>query len=106
MNRFRIATIIALVASCLSILGVCLGGLSNGGMFSETVMLLGGAVGLVSYLFAGLWTAIKMVIGLAFIGFRIGPFPINIVIGLATCMYAALAFVFIPIIPVLRARRA
>jgi hypothetical protein len=104
MNRFKIATIIAIVSTGFSVLGVCLGALTRSDGRGSTIMLIGGFIGLVAYIFAGLWTAIKMAISIGTWGFRVGPFPVNIGIGLISFMYAVIALVFIPIIPVLRAR--
>ena len=64
MNRLKIAQYIALGATAFSVIGGILGGLS-GSEFGTILMDIGFIAGLVSYVFGGLGTAIKMAGGIA-----------------------------------------
>ncbi len=99
MNRLKIAQYIALGATALSVIGGLLGGLS-GSEFGATLMSIGFVAGLVSYIFGGLGTAIKMAGGIAKWGWIIVPFPYDIMTFIFSFIFAIFAFVFLPIIPV------
>ena len=102
MNRLKIAQYIALGATALSVIGGFLGGLSGAG-FGETLMYIGFMVGLVSYIFGGLGTAIKMAGGIAKWGWIVVPFPYDIMTFILSFFFAIIVFVFLPIIPVRKA---
>lgn len=104
MNRLKIAQYIALGATACTVIGFFLvrmaGAAANIGL---TMMVLGMMVGLVSYIFGGLLTAIKMAGGIATWGWIIVPFPYDIATFLISFTFALLAFLFLPIIPVRKA---
>ena len=102
MNRLKIAQYIALGATALSVIGGLLGGLS-GSEFGAVLMCIGFVAGLVSYIFGGLGTAIKMAGGIAKWGWIIVPFPYDILTFIFSFIFAILTFVFLPIIPVRKA---
>ncbi len=102
MNRLQIAQYIALGATALSVIGGIAGGLS-GSQVGEVIMGIGFILGLVSYIFGGLLTAIKMAGGIAKIGWVILPFPVDIFTFIVTLIFALFAFIFLPIIPVRKA---
>ena len=101
MKRFKIAQIIATVATVLSVIGLIL--LMNDNDISTYFLGFGGIIGLVSYIFGGLGTAIGSALSIGKYGFLIGRFPFNIVSGLITIMFAGVALVFLPIFPVIKA---
>ena len=102
MNRLKIAQYIALGATALSVIGGLFGGLS-GSNFGAILMSVGFIVGLVSYIFGGLWTAIKMAGGIAKWGWIVIPFPYDIITFIFSFIFAIAVFVFLPIIPVRKA---
>ncbi len=102
MNRFKIAQYIALVATGLSVVGGIVGGLS-GSSVGLALMCGGFVVGLVSYVFGGLLTAIRMAGGIAKWGWLVVPFPYDIMTFIFAFIFAVFAFVFLPIIPVRKA---
>ena len=102
MNRLKIAQYIALGATVLMALGFCLYKFA-GASFGMTLMGFALFVGLVSYLFGGLGTAIKMALGIAKWGWVVAPFPISLITILASFMFAIVAFICLPIIPVRKA---
>ena len=102
MNRLKIAQYIALGATALSVIGgIILGvfGLDCG----SALMCMGFIVGLVSYIFGGLGTAIKMAGGIAKWGWIVVPFPYDIMTFIFSFIFAIIAFLFLPIIPVRKA---
>ncbi|MDD6632056.1 MAG: hypothetical protein PUE83_04195 [Lachnobacterium sp.] len=102
MDRLKIAQYIALVATLFSIVGIIAGGFDGsniGGIFIGIGMI----VGLVSYLFGGFLTAIKMSLKIAKFGWVIVPFPFDLITLFVSFVFAIIAFVFIPIIPIRRA---
>ena len=102
MNRFQIAQYIALGATALSVTGAALGGFS-GSKIGAALLGIGFLVGLCSYVFGGLTTAIKMAGSIAAWGWRIVPFPYDIMTFMIALIFALIAFVFLPIIPVRKA---
>ncbi len=102
MNRLQIAQYIALGATVLSVIGGIAGGLS-GSTFGTILMAIGFIAGLISYIFGGLGTAIKMAGGIAKWGWIVVPFPYDIMTFIMSFMFAIIAFVFLPIIPVRKA---
>ncbi len=104
MNRFKIALIIAGVATVLEIIGLLINHFFEGA-HGEGAIGVGILLGLVSYLFAGLLTALKMAKNIGIFGFIFAPFPVNIFIGLLTIVFALYALLFLPIIPIFKAYR-
>ena len=102
MNRLKIAQYIALGATALSVLGFCLNTMA-GLSFGMTLMGIGFMVGLVSYIFGGLGTAIKMALKIAKWGWIVIPFPYEVTTGIISFVFAIVAFTFLPIIPVRKA---
>lgn len=102
MNRLKIAQYIALGATAFSVIGGLVGGLS-GSLFGETLMIIGLVAGLTSYIFGGLLTAIRMAGRIAKWGWIVVPFPFDILTFIIAFIYAIIAFVFLPIIPVRKA---
>ena len=102
MNRLKIAQYIALGATAFSVIGGILGGMS-GSDFGAILMVIGFVAGLVSYIFGGLGTAIRMAGGIAKWGWIIVPFPYDILTFILSFIFAIFAFVFLPIIPVRKA---
>lgn len=102
MNRLKIAQYIALGATACSVIGALLGGMS-GSKIGVTLMTIGFLMGVVSYLFGGLLTAIKMAGGIAKWGWVVAPFPYDLITGPLAFVFAAFALFFVPIIPVRKA---
>lgn len=102
MNRLKIAQYIALGATAFSVIGGIFGGLS-GTEFGTILMGIGFIAGLVSYVFGGLGTAIKMAGGIAKWGWIVVPFPYDIMTFILSFMFAIFAFVFLPILPIRKA---
>ena len=100
MNRYVIAQIIALVATILSVIGFILSYKGINNYWGDYMMLFGFALGIVSYLFGGLLTAIKMSAGIAKWGWFLVPFPLDILTFFVCLVLAFIVFIFIPIIPV------
>ena len=102
MKKYQIAQFIAIGATALSIIGFIIllaGGNSNiGWMF----LTFGLGVGIVSYCFGGLLTALKMALGIAKWGILAG-LPTCLVLVPFTAVLSILAFMFLPIIPVRKA---
>ena len=101
MNRLKIAQYIALGATILSVVGGILS--ANNVGFGGNLVGIGFLAGLVSYIFGGLGTAIKMAGGIAKWGWIIVPFPYDIITFFMSFIFAIFAFVFLPIIPVRKA---
>lgn len=102
MNRLKNAQYIALGATALSVIGGLLGGMS-GSNVGAVLMCVGFVAGLVSYIFGGLGTAIKMAGGIAKWGWIVVPFPYDIMTFIMSFIFAIFAFIFLPIIPVRKA---
>lgn len=102
MKRLQIAQYIALVATALSVIGLLMV-FKFDIKFGEYVAVLGVLTGLVSYVFGGFFTAIRMALGIAMWGLSLLPLPWNIIAFMAGGLYSLVAFVFLPIIPVRKA---
>ena len=102
MNRLKIAQYIALGATAFSVIGGIIGGMS-GSQFGMVLMSIGFIAGLVSYIFGGLGTAIRMAGGIAKWGWIVVPFPYDLMTFFLSFFFAIFAFVFLPIIPVRKA---
>ncbi|MDE7416189.1 MAG: hypothetical protein K2N44_07795 [Lachnospiraceae bacterium] len=102
MNRWKIAQYIALGATVLSVLGFCLQNMA--GLELGTILMGAGFVaGFISYIFGGLWTAVRMAGGIAKWGWVILPFPFDLVTFAAAFAFALMVFIYLPIIPVRKA---
>ncbi len=102
MTRTKLAQIIALVATMFSVAGFYFYSVDSSGI-GVFLIPLGFMLGLVSYVFAGLGTAIRMSAGIAKWGWFLAPFPIDIVTFLFSFIAALVVFACFPIIPVRRA---
>ena len=102
MNRLKIAQYIALGATLFSVVGGLVGGLS-GSKVGVILMTIGFVAGLISYIFGGLLTAIRMAGKIAKWGWIVIPFPYDIMTFIFAFIFAIFAFVFLPIIPVRKA---
>ena len=105
MNRLQIALYIALGGTAITAIGIILCMLTDWSDFAGYILFLGIGVGWVSYIFGGLWTAIKMSAGIAKWGWLIVPFPYDIMTFVFAFAFAGFAFLFLPIIPVFIAYR-
>lgn len=102
MKRLQIAQCIALVATALSVIGLLM--LFKFDIeFGKYIATAGVFAGLVSYVFGGFFTAIRMALGIATWGLSLIPLPWNIIAFMAAGLYSLIAFVFLPIIPVRKA---
>ena len=102
MNRLQIAQYIALGATAFSLIGLCCGGL-EGKTLGVALMGIGFFAGLVSYIFGGLGTALRMAWSIASWGWVLVPFPYRLMAVVFTMIFAVFAFIFVPIIPVRKA---
>lgn len=102
MRNFKLAQTIALGATVLSIAGIII----NEGLginFGEILMMVGFLAGIVSYIFGGFGTALKMAGKIAKWGWFVVPFPYDIMTFILSFIFTVVAFVFVPIIPVRKA---
>lgn len=102
MKRLKIAQYIASGATALTVIGAIIGMAASSNVGS-TLMGIGFLVGLVSYIFGGLGTAIKMAGGIAKWGWIIVPFPYDLMTFMFSFIFAFYAFAFLPIIPIRKA---
>lgn len=102
MNRQKIALILAAISTVLVVFGWI--GIAKIG-YGGTMVLIGTACGLISYVFAGLGMAFRMARSIGRIGWVGVPFPVCLISGLVTALFAFCAILFIPIIPVFKAYR-
>ncbi len=102
MNRLDIATYISAGGTAFSVIGLILK-YGIGTDIGITFIMLGILLAMVSYIFGGFITAIKMSFGIAKWGFIIAPIPFNFGFGWLTFIFAIMAFFFVPIIPVRKA---
>lgn len=104
-NRYKYAKILATVAT----VSVGIYGLLTFLNPPDFVLLpfvlvwLVGTIG--AYLCGGLVTAIKMALSIGKWGWLVVPFPIDIATGLGSIIMALVAFLFVPIIPVMKAEK-
>lgn len=103
MNRFSIAIIIAIVGMVCFGLGVLLSYMGAESV-AEVLGYGGIIIGLISYIFAGFVTAIKVALKIGMWGFIILPLPFSLMSGALSIFFALVAFIFLPIIPILMAR--
>lgn len=103
MNRFKIATIIAVVGMVCFVAGLLLS-YTDFQKASELLGVGGLIIGLVAYIFAGFVTAIKVAFKIGMWGFLILPFPFSLMSGALSILAALAVFILLPIIPVLMAR--
>ena len=101
MNRLKIAQYIALGATVLSVVRGILS--ANNVGFGGALLGIGFLAGLVSYIFGGFGTAIRMACGIAKWGWIAVPFPFDIATFGISFIFAIYAFMFLPIIPVRKA---
>lgn len=104
-HKKKTALILSGAATALVVVGVMLSnnrsiGVSSFGMFMIMVAI---PLAIASYVFAGLGTMLNWCKNLAFVGWLVVPFPWDIVSGICTFLMAVLLFLFVPILPVLRA---
>lgn len=102
MNRFKIAQYIALGATVFSVIGFLVAVTINSNVGSS-IMCIGFLAGLVSYIFGGLLTAIKMAGSIAKWGWIVVPFPYDLMTFPMAFVFAIITFIFLPIIPVRKA---
>lgn len=104
MNRSKIAQYIALGATVLSVTAFVLAFKSNsdfGKGFASILLIIGIFGSLVSYILGGgLGKALSISGKIAKWGWIVIPFPFDIVTGICTFIYAVMALLFLPIIPV------
>ncbi len=103
MNRLKIAQMIALGATAASVIGLI--SLFNEWTAGMLLLPVGVFGALVAYVFGGLFTAIKMAGSIAKWGLIAFPFPGNLFAFVLSFMFALLVFVFLPILPVNKARQ-
>lgn len=102
MNRLKIAQYIAAGATALSVIGFIIG-FATDSEVGIYFLLAGFGGGLVSYLFGGLLTALKMAGKIAKWGWLILPFPYDIMTFLLSLIFSLLTLICFPIIPVRKA---
>lgn len=102
MKKIEIAQYIALGATCLTVLGFVLSA-TVGGQLSLSMMGYGVMIGIVSYFFGGIKTAVRMAGKIAKWGWLILPFPYDIVTGMVSFFIAIMVFIGLPIIPIRKA---
>ncbi len=101
MTKLVMAKRIATVSTILNIIGLIVGS-SNETIGS--ILLFAGVIGaIVSYCFGGFGNVLKVAGAFAKIGWIVAPFPMDIPIGMVTFFMTIAAFLFIPIVPVLKA---
>lgn len=86
MKRLEIAQYIALGATCMTVLGFVIN-LATQSRWSMTMCGYGVMIGLISYFFGGIKTAVKMAGKIAKWGWIILPFPYDIVTGLVAFLF-------------------
>ncbi len=102
MKRLKIAQYIALGGMACELIGLIvnkLGAESIGG----NILAIGIYIGMVSYIFGGFFTAIKMAAKIAVWGWRVVAFPFDLMTFGFAFIFAIMAFLFLPIIPVRKA---
>lgn len=98
MNRWKIAQIIALVATIISVVGIILliAKIHSG----ETLICIGMVIGLVSFIFGGFLEVLRRTWNIATIGWNAFSFPMSFIAFLFTAVFAFFAIACLPIIPV------
>ena len=102
-NRLMIAQVIALAATVCSVVGLVLQIKFDNIDSGMTWTGLGVLISLISYIFGGLLTAIKMAWEIAKWGWVAAPFPLSIASGILTFGIGLIVFVAFPIIPIRKA---
>lgn len=104
MNRLKIAQYIATGATIFSGLGFLLIKVNfiDAGYI---VILIGCLAAIISYLFAGLLTALKMVWKISRWGFIIAPLPYSLILFPVLALFSAMILLLLPIIPVTMVKR-
>lgn len=101
MDRLKIAQYIALVGTAFTVIGFIAN--TKGSQWAAILMGIGMVIGLVSYVFGGFLTALKMAGKIATIGWFIVPFPIDILTFIITLFMSFIIFMYLPIIPIRKA---
>ena len=101
MERLQKAQYIALGASAFSVIGGLLG--MCGLNFGFILMGIGFITGIVSYVFGGFGTAVRMAGVIAKWGWIIVPFPYDILTFFLSFIGSIFVFIYLPIIPVRKA---
>lgn len=102
MKRLEIAQYIALGATCMTVLGFVIN-LATQSRWSMMMCGYGVMIGLISYFFGGIKTAVKMAGKIAKWGWIILPFPYDIVTGLVAFFISIFVFMALPIVPIHKA---
>ncbi len=103
MKRLIIAKYIATAATVLSVIGIIFT-VMNMASIGDYFVIAGVFLGMISYLFGGLLTALKMAGKIAVTGWFIIPiFPIDLMFLLCSFAFATNVFIFAPIIPINKA---
>lgn len=102
MKRIEIAQYIAIGATCLVVVSFILAKIT-GAAFFMSLMGFGFMAGMVSYVFGGFGTAVKMAGKIAKWGWLILPFPYDIMTGVVSFCFSIIIFICVPIIPVRKA---
>lgn len=104
-KRFTIAQYVAIGSTIGTVGGTILGMLNLPviSMIGVIMVLLGIVGGMVSYLFGGFLTALKMAGNITKWGWYVVPFPYDIMTCAFAFAFSMFAFVLIPIIPVRKA---
>ena len=102
MKKMVIAQYIAIVATCMTVIGFLLN-LATHTSFSASMFATGMMIGMISYFFGGFGTAVKMAGKIAKWGWIILPFPYDIVTGLVAFFISIFVFMALPIIPIRKA---
>lgn len=99
MKKMVIAQYIAIVATCMMVIGFLLN-LATHTSFSASMFATGMMIGMISYFFGGFGTAVKMAGKIAKWGWMILPFPYDIMTGLIAFIISIFVFFALPIIPI------
>lgn len=100
MGRLKIAQYIAVGATALSVIAAIVGTNTEVG---NALMVFGVLGALVSYLFGGFGTAVKIASKIAKWGWFVVPFPLDIITFIVAFIVTIYVFLFLPIIPVRKA---
>ena len=100
MKRLKIAQYIAMAATIMSVISWMVGTHTEMGM---VLMFFGTLGALVSYLFGGFGTAVKIASKIAKWGWFVVPFPLDIITFIVAFIVTIYVFLFLPIIPVRKA---
>lgn len=100
MERLKIAQYIAVGATAISVIAAIVGANTEVG---NALMVFGVLGALVSYLFGGFGTAVKMASKIAKWGWFVVPFPLDIITFITAFIITIYVFLFLPIIPVRKA---